>query len=91
MKYLCNAIPFGSTIITPIGLGIATTQGLVNTLKKTPADIVVLMPSIVADLSRDTELLGYCASHVQMMVYIGGDIPQAVGDRGKSDANKYLH
>jgi len=84
MQYLCNAIPFGSTVIAPVGLSIATAQGLVSTLKKTLADIVVLMPSIVAELSRDAELLKYCASHVQMVVYLGGDIPQAVGDRGES-------
>ncbi|KAK3942541.1 putative nrps-like enzyme protein [Diplogelasinospora grovesii] len=81
-QYLFNAIPFGSVVITPAAAaGIATAQGIVDALKQTPADVAVLVPSIVAELAQNDELLDYCARHLQLILYIGGDLPQAIGDR----------
>ncbi|KAI1324258.1 putative NRPS-like enzyme [Xylariaceae sp. FL0255] len=80
-QYLFNAIPYGNTIITPSSAAIATGQGVVDALKKTPADVAILVPSVVAEIANDPQLLEYCANHLEMILYIGGDLPQAIGDR----------
>ncbi len=49
-------------------------------LKQTSAQVAILVPSIVAELARAPELLEYCASHLELILYIGGDLPQAIGD-----------
>ncbi len=59
---------------------IVTAQGVVEALKQTPADVAVMVPSVVAALAQDPELLDYCAKHLELILYIGGDLPQAVGD-----------
>lgn len=51
-----------------------------DSLKQTPADVAVLVPSVVAELAQNPELLSYCASHLELILYIGGDLPQATGD-----------
>lgn len=66
--------------VAPAGAGIVTAEGLIDSLKRTPADIAVLVPSVVAELAQASELLDYCASHLQLILYIGGDLPQAIGD-----------
>ncbi|KAI0147409.1 putative NRPS-like enzyme [Xylariaceae sp. FL1272] len=80
-QYLFNAIPFGNIAIAPAAVGITTAEGLVDALKQTPADIAVLVPSVVAELAQNPDLLDYCAAHLKMILYIGGDLPQAIGDR----------
>lgn len=40
-----------------------------------------MVPSIVAELSQSPELLDYCSNNLQLILYIGGDLPEAVGDR----------
>ncbi|KAI0835425.1 putative NRPS-like enzyme [Hypoxylon sp. FL0890] len=80
-QYLFYAIPFGNIVIAPAAAGIVTAQGLVDILKQTPADVAVLVPSVVAELAQNPELLDYCASQLELILYIGGDLPQAIGDR----------
>ncbi|KAL7625378.1 hypothetical protein AAE478_004595 [Parahypoxylon ruwenzoriense] len=80
-QYFFSAIPFGSVAIAPAATVITTAQGLVDTLKETPADVAVLVPSIVAELAQSPELLDYVAHHLEMIMYIGGDLPQTIGDR----------
>ena len=79
--YLFWAIPFENIPIAPAAVGIVTAQGLVDALEQTPADIAVLVPSVVAELSQDPELLSRCARYLQLILYIGGDLPQSIGDR----------
>ena len=59
---------------------IVTARGVVEALKQTPADVALMVPSVVAELGQDLELLDYCAKHLELILYIGGDLPQAVGD-----------
>ncbi|KAI1641467.1 putative NRPS-like enzyme [Biscogniauxia mediterranea] len=80
-QYLFNAIPFGNITIAPAAAAIATAQGLVDALKQTPAEMAILVPSVVAELAQSPQLLEYCASHLEMILYIGGDLPQAIGDK----------
>ncbi|KAF7934870.1 uncharacterized protein EAE98_002915 [Botrytis deweyae] len=82
--YLCchlfNAVPFGTVMISPTSGAIPSAKGLVDGLKKTPADIAFIVPSIVNELSQSPDLLDYCAEHLEMIIYCGGDLPQAIGD-----------
>lgn len=79
--YLFWAVPFEIIPIAPAAIGIVTAQGLVEALEQTPADIAVLVPSVVAELSQSPELLSRCARYLQLILYIGGDLPQGIGDR----------
>ncbi|KAI0904542.1 acetyl-CoA synthetase-like protein [Ustulina deusta] len=82
VQHLLYAIPFGNIPVIPATTGaIVTAQGVVDALKQTPADVAVMVPSIVAELSQSPELLDYCAKNLELILYIGGDLPQAVGDR----------
>ncbi|KAI0141212.1 putative NRPS-like enzyme [Xylariaceae sp. FL1272] len=74
-------VPFGSTPVAPVTAAILTAQGVVYALKQTPADIAVLVPSIVAELAEDPVSLNYVASRIELLVYLGGDLPQAIRDR----------
>lgn len=74
------AVPFGNTVIAPAAAAIVTAQGLVDALEQTPAEIVLLVPSVVAELAQNPDLLRYCAQHLELIVYIGGDLPQQIGD-----------
>ncbi|KAK6952390.1 hypothetical protein Daesc_006926 [Daldinia eschscholtzii] len=80
-QYLCNAIPFGNIVIAPAASAIVTAQGLVEALKHAPADVALLVPSVIAELAQNPELLDYCANHLELILYIGGDLPQEIGDR----------
>jgi nucleoside-diphosphate-sugar epimerase/aryl carrier-like protein len=68
-------------MISPATATIATAQGVVEALKQSPADVALLPPSIVAELAQHPDLLEYCAEHLELIVYIGGDLPEALGDR----------
>lgn len=70
-----NCIP-----IAPAAVGIVNAHGLADALKHTPADVAILVPSVVADLAQNPEQLAYCAQHLKLILYIGGDLPQAIGD-----------
>jgi len=78
--HLFDAVPFGTITIAPTSGAIPSAEGLVEGLKKTPADVAFIVPSIVQELSRSPDLLDYCAKNLQMIIYCGGDLPQAVGD-----------
>lgn len=49
---MLGAIPYGNVIIAPVAGPIPTAQGVVDALKKTPADVAVLVPSVVAELAQ---------------------------------------
>ncbi|KAI1483617.1 acetyl-CoA synthetase-like protein [Daldinia eschscholtzii] len=76
-----GAIPYGTVIIAPVAAAIPTAQGVVDALKQTPADVAILVPSVVAELAQNPELLDYCSTHLKSILYIGGDLPQDIGDR----------
>ncbi|KAI5861204.1 putative NRPS-like enzyme [Durotheca rogersii] len=80
-QFFLYAIPFGNVVIAPATTAIVTARGLVDALKQTPADVALLVPSVVAELAQAPELLSYCADHLELVIYIGGDLPQAIGDR----------
>ena len=81
LTHLCNAIPMGFVPIAPISGAISSATGLVEGLKECPADIAVLVPSIVAEIAESPELLEFCSKNLKMIWYCGGDLPQAIGDK----------
>lgn len=80
VSHLFNAISFGTVMIAPISGAIPTAKGLVEGLKKTAADIAFIVPSIVQELSQESELLAYCSRHLEAIIFCGGDLPQSIGD-----------
>ncbi|KAJ5717801.1 NRPS-like enzyme [Penicillium malachiteum] len=69
------------TLIMPTSGGLPTAAGLVAARKQTPFDWALVVPSIVLELAQDPELLEYCTTHVEHIVYCGGDLPQAIGNK----------
>ncbi|KAF6228467.1 hypothetical protein HO133_008197 [Letharia lupina] len=79
-SHLFNSVTFGTVMIAPTSGAILSGEGLVESLKKTPADVAFLVPSIVQDLAQNQELLDYCSRHLRAIIYCGGDLPQIIGD-----------
>lgn len=80
LQYMLWAIRHSCIPIASAAAGIVNAHGLADALKHTPADVAILVPSVVADLAQNPEQLAYCAQHLQLILYIGGDLPQAIGD-----------
>ena len=53
---------------------------MVQGLKKTPADVAFVVPSIIQELSQNPDLLEYCAQNLETIIYCGGDLPVSIGD-----------
>jgi nucleoside-diphosphate-sugar epimerase/aryl carrier-like protein len=79
-QYLFYAIPFGTVMNVPTSLGIVTADGLVEALKQMPSDVAFVVPSVVADLAQNPAALDYVADNVELLLYMGGDLPQAQGE-----------
>ena len=67
-------------MIAPISGAVLTGEGLIDSLKETPADVAFLVPSIVQDLVQDPRLLDYCSKHLKAIIYCGGDLPRIIGN-----------
>ena len=67
-------------MIARISGAIPSAEGIVEGLKKSPADFVVTVPSILQQFSQSPKLLDYCAQNLKMIVNGGGDLPQEIGD-----------
>ncbi|KAI1347516.1 hypothetical protein F5Y01DRAFT_294995 [Xylaria sp. FL0043] len=81
-QWLLNSIPFGNITVVPAAAGaIITGDALVHALRQTPADVAILVPSVVAEIAERPDLLEFCAAHLELIIYIGGDLPQTIGDR----------
>lgn len=52
-------------VIAPVASAIPTAQGVVDALKHTPADVAILVPSVVAELAnvRDAPGLSIVINH----------------------------
>ena len=67
-------------MIAPISGAIVSGEGLIESLKQSPADVAFLVPSIVQDLAKDPKLLEFCSKHLRVIIYCGGDLPQIIGN-----------
>ncbi|KAJ6028558.1 NRPS-like enzyme [Penicillium herquei] len=75
------AMPVNTTLILPTSGGLPTAAALVAARKQTPFDNALVVPSIVLELAQDPELLDYCTTHLDYIVYCGGDLPQPIGNK----------
>lgn len=51
-QLVVGAIPFGNVVIAPVAAAIPTAQGVVDALEQSPADVAILVPSVVAELAH---------------------------------------
>lgn len=58
-QLVLGAIPFGNVVVAPVASAIPTAQGVVDTLKQTPAEVAILIPSVVAEIAQVSHLLGF--------------------------------
>ena len=49
-------------------------------LKYTKADVAFVVPSIVEEMSKSSELLDHISANLDTLIYTGGDVPPACGD-----------
>ncbi|KAJ5355196.1 NRPS-like enzyme [Penicillium cataractarum] len=84
-------IPANVTCILPTAAGLPTASALVEAMKQTPMDMASLVPSIVQELAQEPELLDYCAQNLEYCFYMGGDLPQAIGDKVAAKIRLYNH
>ncbi|KAL8647282.1 MAG: hypothetical protein Q9226_006496 [Calogaya cf. arnoldii] len=67
-------------MIAPISGAISSAEGLVAGLRKTPADVAFIVPSIVQELGESPDRLEFCFQSLKAILYCGEDLPQSVGD-----------
>lgn len=67
------------TIVIPPA-GVVTGPLMVEAMKQTQVDIALLVPSIVTEISRSSDILEFCSQNLEFIAYCGGDLPQSVGD-----------
>jgi thioester reductase-like protein len=84
-------IPADVTCILPTAAGLPTASALVEALKQTPMDMAALVPSIVQELAQEPKLLEFCAQNLEYCFYMGGDLPQAIGDTVAAKIKLYNH
>lgn len=73
--------PLDMTIIVPSGAGLPTASAIVEARKQTPFETALLVPSILNELAESPDLLDYCSKNMEYLMYAGGDLPQAIGDK----------
>ena len=78
--HLFNAITRGTVIISTISTTVPILQGLTTGLRKTNADIAFVAPSIVQALAREPRELDFVCQNLKMLIYCGGDVPEAFGN-----------
>lgn len=79
-SFLFNAIPFGTVYISPLPSVIPSAHEVTEILRHTTADATLVVPSIVLEFAQSKNLLDFAAEHLDLILYCGGDLPQAIGD-----------
>jgi hypothetical protein len=77
---MVNCIPFGTVSIAPLSGPPPTAEGLLEALNHAPAQISYLAPSIVSDLAVNPDILEACSKRIELILYVGGDLPKVLGD-----------
>ena len=67
-------------MILPLKSAIPSAQSLYEVVKRTKIDAAFVVPLIIEEMSRSSELLDYISQRVDTVVYTGGDVPQECGD-----------
>lgn len=64
----------------PTAAGLPTAAALVTARKQRLFEYAMVVPSIIQELAQDPEALEYCSTHLEYLIYAGGDLPQAIGN-----------
>ncbi|KAK6598613.1 nonribosomal peptide synthetase [Botrytis cinerea] len=80
LHVLVNGITFQSSVILPLQAAIPSAQSLSGALKNNKIDVAFVVPSILEEISKSPELLGYISSKLETVVYSGGDLPLGCGN-----------
>lgn len=80
VSHLFNGIAFGTVYIDPPPAGISTANTVAEMLRYTTAEAALVTPSLIRELSQDAELLEDVAKQLKLIMFCGGDLPQAIGD-----------
>jgi len=77
---LVNAICNETVAIIPLSGAIPSAKSLSDTLKNTKVDMAFVVPTIIEEMSRSSDLLNHISTNVELLAYSGGDVPQGCGD-----------
>ena len=75
-----NAITNQTAFILPLQNAVPSSESLSQTLKHTRVDVAFVVPSIIDELSKSSELLDHISANLDTLIYSGGDVPRACGD-----------
>lgn len=73
-------IPASMTIIVPTSGGLPTLNSLRSAREKTSFDLALVSPNIIGEMAQDLEALDYLATHLEHIMYVGGDVPDLMGN-----------
>ncbi|PYH90761.1 acetyl-CoA synthetase-like protein, partial [Aspergillus ellipticus CBS 707.79] len=77
--FFLTSMHVGITLILPLP-GVPTAASMVAAHKQSPFSFAMVAPSVVQELAQNPELLDYCSTHLDYIMYCGGDVPQPIGD-----------
>lgn len=77
---LIEAISNQSVILYPLAMGIPSSASMAEALKYTTADTAVIAPPMVVEIATDETLREFLAKKISVIMFGGGDLPQAFGD-----------
>ncbi|TGO38906.1 hypothetical protein BHYA_0064g00020 [Botrytis hyacinthi] len=78
---LLNAVFTKTPLIYPLAGVPLSTQNVLEALKHVKADSVLFPPPFVEEIGRNPEMLDFLVKNVDVLMYGGGDISQATGDK----------
>ncbi|KAJ5100641.1 acetyl-CoA synthetase-like protein [Penicillium angulare] len=73
-------VPANVTTIIPTSGGLPSLASLLSAREKTPFDCALVPPNIIGEMAQDAKALDYCATHLEHITYVGGDVPQLMGN-----------
>ncbi|KAJ5263339.1 NRPS-like enzyme [Penicillium angulare] len=73
-------VPADVTIIVPTSGGLPSLASLLSAREKTPFDCALVPPTIIGEIAKDSKALEYCSTHLDHIMYVGGDVPQLMGN-----------
>lgn len=73
-------IPASMTIIVPTSGSLPTLNSVRAAREKTQFDLALVSPNIIGEMAQDPEALDYLATHLECIMYVGGDVPDLMGN-----------
>jgi thioester reductase-like protein len=68
-------------MIAPAAETIVTAEGIAKALAVTKANVGLFIPSLIVEICQKPSILEICASQLELVLYCGGDVPEAVGNK----------